>query len=273
MQVTTLYSEPMMANVDDNSSVLSYCHYLVMKAQLTGNLCFDGHKPTKEENLIAERCRVFSGKLARSLEGCRINEIPDLLDYYDLTYRIGNKCLPDKRFINKQKQRVIKVWKAGDRTIAESAVFGMVAPEVAYHREKADREYYTVYRIIKGRWLTTLKKYGYFPDATSYENYQRLALIMRENLSQELGASAEPYRRRWYERNKIRDLARTSSLILRSYRRFATSLFPKVLDYGTQMQVDNSILSELSNRTDLSPYDRAAFRLALDHNRQFTSTH
>lgn len=270
MQVTTLHTGQVIANVDDNSSVMSYCHYLVMKAQLSGNLCFDGHKPTKEENLIAERCRALSGKLARSLDSCRINEIPDLLDYYDLTYRIGNKCIPDNKIIEKQKKRVIKAWKAGDRKIAESAVFGLVAPEVAYHHEKVDREYYIVNRTIKSKWITTLKKYGYFPDATSYENYQRLALVMRENLSQELGVYSERLKRRWYESNKIDDLSTVSSLILRSYRRFATSLFPKVLDYGTQMKLDNRILSELSKRTDLDPYDRAAFRMALEYNNQFT---
>ena len=99
-----------------------------------------------------------------------------------------------------------------------------------------------------------------FPDATTYENYQRLALIMHENLPEETKYT-------WYEHNRIGDLSSPGSTILRSYRRFANALFPDILDYDEHVSLDNKILEELCTRKDLNPYDRKAFRLALSFNK------
>ena len=236
--------------------------------QLIGNLCFDGHKPTEEENRIAEECRLLCEKISRKLNICRISDIPELLDYYDITYRIGNKTLPDKAFISSHKKRVFKAWKAGDREIAESTIFGIIAPEVAYHPERADKEYLTAYQSIKQKWIATLRKFERFPDATSYENYQRLALMMRENIDREMGGDSNNIKRRWYGRNRVEDLSKLSSQLLKSYRRFVNALFPSVLDYKEQLRLDNCILSELSTRRDLDPYDRQAFRLSFENNKK-----
>ncbi len=252
----------------DVKSISSYCHYLMMKGQLSGNFCFDGHLPSKEEDSVAEQCSRICDRIANSLDICPINEIPELLDYYDIAYRIGNKCLPDKTIIGKHKHRVFNAWNAGDRTIEESAVYGMIMPEVAYHPESADRQYYVAYHTLKDKWILTLKRYDYFPEVTTYENYLRLALMMRENIDGECGDKSESIKRRWYDHNRIDDFSKVSTAILRSYRRFASSLFPAVFDYETQLNLDNRILSELSTRTDLNPHDREAFAMALLYNSQ-----
>lgn len=101
---------------------------------------------------------------------------------------------------------------------------------------------------------------------TTYENYRRLSFIMRENLDRELSGNAERTKQQWYQLNKIDGLTTVSSIILIAYRHFGSSLFPSVLDYETQMTLDNQILSELSTRKDLSPHDREAFRFALQFN-------
>ena len=256
---------PTISNVNDIKSLMAYCHYLVMKAQLTGNLSFDGHKPTAEENHVAEQCRVVCGKISCKLNVCRLSEITVLLDYYDICYRIGNKTLPDSTFISSQKKRVFKAWKAGDKEISESMIFGIVAPAVSYNRGSIDRDYAIAYQTLKEKWIATLKKFARFPDTTSYENYQRLALIMRENLDRELGDDADTAKRRWYESNRVNDLTTLGTQLLRSYRRFASALFPNVLDYEEVTNLDNRILSELSTRADLSPHDHQAFILALEY--------
>ena len=48
---------------EDIKSMMAYAHYLIMKAQLAGNLCFDGHKPTAEEDRVAEECRLLCRKI------------------------------------------------------------------------------------------------------------------------------------------------------------------------------------------------------------------
>lgn len=268
MQTATRIANRRATKPDDVKSIMSYCHYLMMKGQLIGNLCFDGHKPTSEENFVAEQCRRMCDKISVTIEFCKINEVAELLDYFDIAYRIGHKCPPDNTFIAKHKRRVFNVWRSGDRTIDESTIFGIIASEVLYHPEKADREYFLAYRSIKDKWITTLKRFDRFPDATSYENYQRLALMMRENIDSEFGGKSESVKHQWYERNKIEDFSKVSTPILRSYRCFASSLFPAVLDYAEVTVLDNHILTELSNRPDLPPHDREAFSLALRYNNQ-----
>ncbi len=92
--------------------------------------------------------------------------------------------------------------------------------------------------------------------------------MVRENIDTEFGTRSESVKRRWYDCNKIEAFSKVSSPILRSYRRFASSLFPAVLDYETQLDLDNRILSELSTRTDLTPHDREAFAMALQYNEE-----
>lgn len=258
---------PVSAKTDDVRPISSYSHWLVMKAQTAGNLRFDGHAATAEEKLVAEQCRTLCDKISRLITLGKETDIPYLLECYDIAYRIGNNRMPDSDFINRHKRRVVKAWEAGDTKIEESAVFGMIASEVSYHPERADREYYKAYISIKEKWIAALVKNGCFHGVTSYENYQRLSMIMRENLDKELGNKADEAKRRWYAHNRVEDISTLSSTILRSYRRFISSLFPSILDFDEKMKLDNRIVSELSTRSDLNPYDREAFRLALEFNR------
>ena len=263
----------MTANLGDIKSITAYTHWLVMRGQLAGNLSFDGHSTTAEETLVAEKCRKLCDRISRYLAVCKENEIPELIECYDIAYRIGNRHMPDNAFIDRHKRRVLKAWKSGDRSIEESSVFGIVAPEVTYNPAKAGEEYVTAYLSIKGKWLTTLTRHNYFPNVTAYENYQRLALIMRESLDKELGYDADNAKRKWYEHNRVEDFSTLGSMVLRSYRRFIGSLSPSLLDFDEKLELDNRIISELSTRTDLDPYDREAFRMALEFNRQLTETY
>ncbi len=279
----------MLVNFRDTKEITAYTHWLAMRGQLAGNFRFDGHGASEEETLVAEECRMLCENISRNLNYCKVNEIPDLLEGYDTAYRIGYKRLPNSDFINRHKRRVLRAWKAGDRSIEESSVFGIVAPEVSCHPGKADHEYFNAHLSIKEKWLATLLKHNYFPKVSAYENYQRLSLIMRENLDlyfdevtagygattrassigiDSNGVTVEEIKRRWYEHNKVDNLSTLGSQILRSYRRFASSLFPDVLGRKHQIALDNCILTELTTRTDLDPYDCEAFRLALEFNKR-----
>lgn len=263
----------MTANLGDIRSITAYTHWLVMRGQLAGNLRFDGHSTTAEETLVAELCRKLCDRISRYLAVCKENDIPELIECYDIAYRIGNRHMPDRAFIYRYKCRILKAWKSGSQEIEENAVFGIVAQDVAYNPGKADREYVTVYMSIKKKWLATLMRHNYFPNVTAYENYQRLALIMRESLDKELGYDADNAKRKWYEHNRVEDFSTLGSMILRSYRRFVGSLFPAILGFDEKMELDNRIIAELSTRPDLNPYDREAFRMALEFNRQLTETY
>lgn len=306
-----MYIDRMLVNFRDTKEITAYTHWLAMRGQLAGNFCFDGHKASEEETLVVEECRMLCENVSKHLNYCKVNELPDLLECYDTAYRIGYKRLPNSDFINRHKRRVLRAWKAGDRSIEESSVFGIVAPEASCHPEKNDREYLNAYLSIKEKWLATLLKHNYFPKVSAYENYQRLSLIMRENLDQyfdevtagygattrassistvststncmsvydrttrvssvssiSVHVTAEEIKRRLYKHNKVDNLSILSTTILRSYLRFIDSLFPTMLDFDEKIELDNRILTELTTRSDLDPYDCETFRLALELNKK-----
>lgn len=262
---------PAAAGIRDAASVMAYSHWLVMKAQTAGNLRFDGHTATAEERDITRALRELSEMIKNRLAVCPPEEVGDLLDCYDMTYRIAFSEEPDPGFIDRHRTRLLNCWKEGNRHIEESTLYSLLSPMTIRNCGLRDkRRYGKEWLSIRGKWMVTLKRHFRFPDATSYENYQRLALLMQEDLADcfnEDPERAEKAKRDWYEHNKVDDLSALGSQILRSYRRFANALYPHVLDCHEQTSLDNQILTELCTRTDLDPYDREAFHLALDHNR------
>lgn len=142
----------------DTQSLTAYSHHLVMKAQLSGNLCFDGHKPSEEELRVAEQCQILSSKISRLLDVCKVDGVPELIEYFDILYLIGNVYTPDSSFILGHKLRVFKAWKAGDRRIEKSQVFGIIVPQVTYHPETEDKAIFPAYQPIKQKWITTFGK-------------------------------------------------------------------------------------------------------------------
>lgn len=244
----------------------------MMRGQHAGNLCFDGHTATAEERNITRSMQELSDLIKKRLATCKPEDVGDLLDCYDMTHRIGFKEEPSSEFLNSQRKRVLKAWMEGDRNIEESSLYILLSPMMIRNCDLKDKKQYEkAWLSIRDKWMETLKRHSCFPDATSYENYQRLALFMREDLTGYYDGDAEraeKAKRDWYEHNKVDDLSTLGSQILRSYRRFASTLFPDVLDYDEQIALDNNILLELSTRTDLDPYDHKAFLLALEYNKE-----
>lgn len=240
--------------------------YVIMKSQLAGNMMFDGHAPSAEEKKNAEESRLLCDRIERQLLSCKMSKIPLLLNGYELLFMVGNRRKPNRDFLERYKHRVIDAWKHGDKTIEESDVFGLIVPEAAYHPETAPSEYVKLYLTIKDRWIDTLLKFNRFPDATTKENYERIAFIMRENLDKHFGVDSLKMKRKWYIANKVDKSSGISSAILCSYQRFVTALYPDVLTYNEMLALDTIVLKDLIGRSDLDPYIREAYRLSLSFN-------
>lgn len=237
--------------------------YILAKAQIDGNMVFDGHAPSTKEKHNAEECRRLSRKVESSLHTCKANEISTLLGSYEFLYMIGHHRMPDADFVDTHKRRVIDAWKQGDKTIEESDVFGLIAFEGAHPTPTTNREYISLYRTIKDRWLNTLAKFDRYPGVTANENYERLALIMRENLDDRFGSDTATKKRHWYEVNKVSDLSTLTTTLLATYRRFIASLPSGIITPSSHHALDTLILKTLSTRPDLTPPARASYSLSL----------
>lgn len=113
----------MQPKLSGTQETIGYCHWLMMRGQHAGNLCFDGHTATDEKRDITRSMQELSDLIKKRLATCKPEDAGDLLDCYEMTHRIGFKEEPAHEFINSQRKRVLKAWMDGERNIEEKAVF------------------------------------------------------------------------------------------------------------------------------------------------------
>ncbi len=258
-----------MLDRSDIKDILARAQYILACCQTDGNFILDGHLKTEDEKRNEESCRSLCNSIEKilgaGLPGQRrravsVEEnIGDLLDTYDMLYRIGYGRQPDPNFMESQRNRVYESWLKGKSKISESTVFSLLTKDLHESQQLSD-----LYTTILENWLMTLKRHDCFPEVTGYENYRRLALLMRLNLDRYFD-EADEAKWRWYVKNRLAesDLKALPTPILKSYRAFNSSLFPTVLDYEDQQETDALILEELSTRPDLNPYERKSYQKLL----------
>ncbi len=207
-------------------------------------------------------------------------------------YPIGYGRQADANCMESQRNRVYESWLKGNCRISESTLFALLTKDLqnvvngvrknkvisvplsasnisnqsgSHITNSSERvKLSEVYTTILENWLMTLKRHDCFPEVTGYENYRRLALLMRLNLDRYFD-EADEAKWRWYVKNRLgeSDLKALPTAILKSYRAFNSSLFPTVLDYEDQQETDILILEELSTRPDLNPYERKTYQKLL----------
>lgn len=244
-------------------SVRAYSHYLLMKGQLIGLTTIDGHKPTVEEIELKGEIRRTCDKVAKVLANCQANDIASLTDFYSLLHTIGYCKRPEAFLLEKQRDRLLRSWKSGDKTIEESDVYGTLLDSMQNPMSPMSTATFQVFNNLRKIWVSTLMKYNSFPETDTYERYKRLALIMRDNVDSYFAGDCTVAKEAWFEKNKITQYSTISTKILTAYRQFVCSLFPAVLSSREMKKLDVAVLNELVKRRDLNDYDLMAYQLAL----------
>lgn len=258
----------MKIDLSDKKQFIGYSHYLVMRGRLAGNMRLDNHKPKKEEVEIAEQYRTFCEDIVKGISKIPIADIPDVLECYDLLYRLGYKMLPQGDFISENKRRVFNAWKHKTAKIDESALIRMLTPEIKFLPQNAPAEYVSTYKAIIKNWVDTLVKFDDFPGVTTHEKYMRLAILLREGLQEYTNLNQDQLKHKWYEKFKVEDYSSLGTYILRAYRSFVNALFPAILEYDEVMKLDNMVAKELIGRKDLDPFDKQAFQMVIEFNKR-----
>lgn len=258
---------PAFRNVED---LLGYANYILMQCQLAGCFTLDGHKPTQEElNLYAD-AKKTALRIESVLRNCKDEEVSLLLEAYDLLYRIGYHAVTPQNYISNQKERVFKAWSSGNKRIEESTIMRMLYSKILIERDSMPSVQVNAYETLYSNWIKTMKQHSYFPDATTYENYQRLAILMPSCLKGETVEDEESLKWEWYHHNKIDDYSKVSTKILESYRNFNRMLPSYIKSFEETLFEDNVILTELFNRNDVNIYKLETYQFAAEFNKRLT---
>lgn len=234
-----------------------------MKGQFIGLTTIDGHKPTVEEIEVRGEIRRTCDKVAKVLPNCKVNDIASLTGYYSLLYTIGYCKLPEAFILEKQRDRLLRSWKLGDKTIEESDIYGVLSDSAHNSMSKMPSASSQAFNNLRETWVNTLKRYNSFPDTDTYEGYKRLALIMRDNVDSYFGGNSTVAKKTWFGNNKITQYSTVSTKILTAYRQFVCSLFPAIMSSRGMKKLDIDVLNELVKRKDLNNCDLKAYQLAL----------
>lgn len=192
-----------------------------------------------------------------------VNDIASLTGYYSLLYTIGYCKLPEVFLLEKQRDRLVRSWMSGDKTIEESDVYGVLYDSAHNPMSPMSTASSQAFNKLREEWVKTLKRYNSFPNIDTYELYKRLAFIMRDNVDSYFGGNSTVAKEVWFEKNRIAEYSTVSTKILTAYRHFVCSLFPSVLSSRDMKKLDVAVLNELVKRKDLNDYDLKAYQLAL----------
>ena len=248
-----------IGNIED---ITAYSHYLAMKGQSIGLTTIDGHKPTSEEIETKSRICRLCDDIMEFLPTCKPSEIADLTRCYTILYMMGHREMPNASLVGKQRDRLFRYWESGDKTIAENDVYEMLSDATLL--DKLPTSQNSAFEALQEKWVNTLTQYKSFPAIDSYELYQRLALMMRDNIDSYFGGNSTATKEEWYKANEIPDITKVSSKILTAYCHFANNLFPAVMEYDEMRTHYVRIVKELITRNDLNEYDRKAYALELE---------
>lgn len=206
-------------------SIRSYSHYLIMKGQFIGLTTIDGHKPTVEEIEVRGEIRRTCDKIAKILPNCIANDISSLTDYYSLLHTIGFCRLPAASLLEKQRDRLLRSWKSGDKTIEDSDVYCMLSDSMHTMRtiSTATSQAFNNLREI---WASPLMKYKSFPETDTYERYKSLALIMRDNVDSYFAGDCTVAKEARFEKNKITQYSTVGTKIMIAYRHVYSQSVP-----------------------------------------------
>lgn len=242
--------------------ITAYSHYLAMKGQSIGLTTIDGHKQTTEEIEVKSRICSLCDDIIELLPTCKPSEIADLTRCYTILYMMGHREMPRASFVSKQRDQLFRYWESGDKTIAESDIYEMLSDATVL--EKLPASHNSAFEALQGKWVNTLTQYKSFAAIDSYELYQRLALMMRDNIDSYFDGDSTAAKEEWYKANEIPDITKVSSKILIAYCHFVNTLFPAVMECDEMRKHYVRIVEELLTRNDLNEYDRKAYALELE---------
>lgn len=259
-------------DIADARETVAFSRLLLMYARREGCMNLDGHRPTAAETEIRMSMRVLADRIRNHMPGYSDEDLYDIVSNHELLHRISYHEIPDQKRKEDWLGRYFGSWLDGNPAISEADIYGMIAPKARLNPAKVDSRQLSAYCSLRDEWCKALEADSRFIGITEAENYHRLSLLLDEPLRYRYRDRETAMKLAWIDANQVGDLSRLSTDALMHYRVFdakARHLAMRTghLTKGTTSPAatrDHEIITLLTTRTDLHPYDRQAFGMMME---------
>jgi hypothetical protein len=247
--------------IDDIQMVSSACNYLMAVFQSVGGLVIDGHMMTYEERVILKDMRTLLSRIETHLPYAKADSIIDLLSAYNILYRICFYREPDATFLGKCRNRVISEYMNGSMAVSEG-VFATMIQQAKRAGSEIDTKALNKFFSLINKWCNELRESGQFIDVAISENYRRLTVLLKENLSAYFAEEESTVKQRLFSANIPADFSALTVAELKIYGNFLMATWSGNTDYDSYQHLRERTISATLSNSDLNQYDKLALQLA-----------
>jgi len=268
MNHQTLVKEPILPKalkLDYSNAEELYAYYMLLGKTYERNGGLNSPKTYKLQSIDQEARYWLKGMEEYLLDG-PIADVPLLLEAYDFIYRVCYRKVPTS-FCNDIRIKTVQKWLKGDKSLNYTGILQVLWPMMMANFRNVDQRYRDFYISIIDSWITELMAFGKFRGISDIEAYQRLTILLQEDLYEYLAGMEKKKgdtKKKWVAIYKADDFRQLNTPALRAYIPFIRI----AAIYGYHPCEDSdalyvALITELETRPDLHPYYREAIRLDL----------
>lgn len=208
-----------MGETIEIDSLISQSRQLLSRYQAAGGLT-DGHRPSVEEQTAAIEVRDLADSIAAMMPTADPDSLDTLMDLHDILHRMGYYRAPSPELHSAARRRFVDAWLHGDKRISATRVAALVGKQIRHNQADLPPKMIDWYCQTMGDWCSQLSYADSFADIPPVENYNRLTIMLNENLWAYIPGDQTSAKRRWINANTVSDPSTLSPAVRDAYDSF-----------------------------------------------------
>ena len=209
-----------MGDTIEIDSLISQARQLLSRYQTAGGGKIDGHRASVEEQTAAIEVRDLADSIAAMMPTADPDSLDTLMDLHDILHRMGYYRAPSPELHSAARRRFVDAWLHGDKRISATRVAALVGKQIRHNQADLPPKMIDWYCRTMGDWCSQLSYADSFADIPPVENYNRLTIMLNENLWAYIPGDQTSAKRRWINANTVSDPSTLSPAVRDAYDSF-----------------------------------------------------
>lgn len=209
-----------MGETIEIDSLISQARQFLSRYQTAGGGLTGGHRPSVEEQTAAIEVRDLADSIAAMMPTADPDSLDTLMDLHDILHRMGYYRAPSPELHSAARRRFVDAWLHGDKRISATRVAALVGKQIRHNQADLPPKMIDWYCRTMGDWCSQLSYADSFADIPPVENYNRLTIMLNENLWAYIPGDQTSAKRRWINANTVSDPSTLSPAVRDAYDSF-----------------------------------------------------